>query len=364
MKDFNDFKVIYQNDDARKSLLNNASLSHENFTCTILSENKKYIQNVNIITKLNNDLKVINWSAFNEQKFIKMSVIDLAKNFEETHPNYEVVCGFNADYFNYEGQSINANIIYGNRVIKSDNHQKYFSLEINPDGKLIKYHKVTDVLENRVITINDKESHLENSDFELILKTDSKDEGYNYFSLKTIYENIIGNHFYFEGIISNDDKDSNYLIKISDKNKNLLKNNDTIKVQHQLNNFDNNNLLVGADTYLIKNNKRLELNEITGQNFEHNTEVHPRTAFGYDKKGNFKVITIDGRLEESYGVNLLELSKIMHDQGFVEGINFDGGGSTQLVLRLNNELKTINLPSEYPLRPVGNVLLFIKEKAE
>lgn len=59
--------------------------------------------------------------------------------------------------------------------------------------------------------------------------------------------------------------------------------------------------------------------------------VHPRTAIGYDHNDNLLILVVDGRQEQSRGVNLSELASLMADLGAVYAINLDGGGSTAMV---------------------------------
>jgi exopolysaccharide biosynthesis protein len=70
-------------------------------------------------------------------------------------------------------------------------------------------------------------------------------------------------------------------------------------------------------------------------------EVHPRTAAGYTLDGDLILLVVDGRQDESRGVDLYELAKIMRDLGCIEALNLDGGGSSTLVA--NQEL--LNRPA-------------------
>jgi hypothetical protein len=83
---------------------------------------------------------------------------------------------------------------------------------------------------------------------------------------------------------------------------------------------------------------------------------HPRTAIGIKADGKTVVmVTVDGRQPgRSTGINLTELARLMQELGCVEALNFDGGGSTSMVVggRLANH------PSDGDgARPVSNGLL-------
>ncbi|UCH10193.1 MAG: phosphodiester glycosidase family protein, partial [Fidelibacterota bacterium] len=60
-------------------------------------------------------------------------------------------------------------------------------------------------------------------------------------------------------------------------------------------------------------------------------EIHPRTAAGYTGDGDLILLVVDGRQDESRGVDLKELAEIMKQLGCVEALNLDGGGSSTLV---------------------------------
>jgi hypothetical protein len=61
---------------------------------------------------------------------------------------------------------------------------------------------------------------------------------------------------------------------------------------------------------------------------------HPRSAAGLSPDGNILyLLAVDGRRPASAGVTEAELALILERLGAYDGLNFDGGGSTALVLR-------------------------------
>ncbi|MDR2053664.1 MAG: phosphodiester glycosidase family protein [Treponema sp.] len=61
---------------------------------------------------------------------------------------------------------------------------------------------------------------------------------------------------------------------------------------------------------------------------------HPRSATGLSPDGNtLYLLAVDGRRPGSVGVTEAELALILKQLGAYDGLNFDGGGSTALVLR-------------------------------
>ncbi|XP_071427116.1 N-acetylglucosamine-1-phosphodiester alpha-N-acetylglucosaminidase [Pithys albifrons albifrons] len=70
--------------------------------------------------------------------------------------------------------------------------------------------------------------------------------------------------------------------------------------------------------------------------------ISARTAVGHDRQGRLVLVHVDGQTE-SRGVNLWEMAEFLKQQGVINAINLDGGGSATLVL--NGTLA--NYPSEH-----------------
>ena len=85
---------------------------------------------------------------------------------------------------------------------------------------------------------------------------------------------------------------------------------------------------------------------------------HPRTAVGFSRDSStLFILTVDGRSEKSVGVTLVELAALMRRLGAWNAMNFDGGGSTTMVV----DGAIVNATSD-PTgeRPIGNALLVVK----
>jgi len=84
---------------------------------------------------------------------------------------------------------------------------------------------------------------------------------------------------------------------------------------------------------------------------------HPRTAIGFSRDSStLLVLTVDGRSENSGGMTLVELAGVMRELGAWQAMNFDGGGSTTMVI----DGKVVNRPSDKEgEREVGNALLVV-----
>ena len=73
---------------------------------------------------------------------------------------------------------------------------------------------------------------------------------------------------------------------------------------------------------------------------------HPRTAVGKMADGSIMLLVVDGRFEESAGMNLVELQQTMRWLGCVSALNLDGGGSSAMYIKGQPENGVVNYPSD------------------
>ncbi len=95
----------------------------------------------------------------------------------------------------------------------------------------------------------------------------------------------------------------------------------------------------------------------------------PKIAAGVDGKGNFMVLTINGRIRESVGATHNDMAKILESFNIQEGMGFDPGGSSTLIFgkeilnvspyNSKYERNIYSLPPEP--RAVANAILGIYE---
>lgn len=90
---------------------------------------------------------------------------------------------------------------------------------------------------------------------------------------------------------------------------------------------------------------------------------HPRSVIAVDGRNRVWFITVDGRHENSAGMSLSEISKIVRWLKCKDAINLDGGGSTTLWVRGQSGSGVVNYPSDNKKwdhegqRKVANVVL-------
>lgn len=82
----------------------------------------------------------------------------------------------------------------------------------------------------------------------------------------------------------------------------------------------------------------------------------PRTAIGVTKEGKALLVVVDGRRRHSVGLTLLELAQFMLEQGAVEAMNLDGGGSSQMIIGR----QIVNEPSDGRERRLGAGIAVIR----
>lgn len=87
---------------------------------------------------------------------------------------------------------------------------------------------------------------------------------------------------------------------------------------------------------------------------------HPRSAAAISRDGRtLWLVAVDGRSASSVGMTLVELADYVRGLGAWDALNFDGGGSTTMVI----DGTVVNRPSD-PTgeREVGNALLVLERR--
>ncbi|MGN7987262.1 phosphodiester glycosidase family protein [Pedobacter sp. 22226] len=124
-----------------------------------------------------------------------------------------------------------------------------------------------------------------------------------------------------------------------------------------------------SEQNILLNGPLLTLNNIdeTLDTAGFNRLRHPRTCLGIKPNGRVILLTVDGRNDNSAGMSLFELTKLMRWLGCTSSINFDGGGSTTLWVNGMPDGGVINYPTDNKKwdhegqRKVANVILVKKQ---
>lgn len=127
---------------------------------------------------------------------------------------------------------------------------------------------------------------------------------------------------------------------------------DTLSISYDVN-LRFMELSSGGGAQIVENGKVVS-------NFSQNiTGKHPRTALGISKnRKELILITVDGRSASYRGVTQTELAQLLINLGAFEAINFDGGGSTQMVTTSpwSTQVRTVNRPSDGSERKIYTAL--------
>lgn len=144
-----------------------------------------------------------------------------------------------------------------------------------------------------------------------------------------------------------------------------LKPGDKIKINV---NYDRQNIrqAIGAYTYFLRKGKVLTNDEMI-KNGANSTLVHARkarTAIGITATNKIIAITVDGGTPSkgiSDGITLLEMANLLKSLGAVDGVGFDGGGSTEMNVKKYGDITTsaVNKPSDGRERALTNGIMFV-----
>ncbi|MGM9791806.1 MAG: phosphodiester glycosidase family protein [Candidatus Cryptobacteroides sp.] len=97
--------------------------------------------------------------------------------------------------------------------------------------------------------------------------------------------------------------------------------------------------------------------------FNDDTVTPDRTCVGYTEDGKIVLFVCDGRIKASQGASIVEAAQIMKGLGCVGAVNFDGGGSTAMLVqgdRVNSYESNTSGATED--RAVGSVMGFFLKK--
>ncbi|MDQ0203068.1 phosphodiester glycosidase family protein [Pectinatus haikarae] len=116
--------------------------------------------------------------------------------------------------------------------------------------------------------------------------------------------------------------------------------------------------IVGVGPQLVKDGKV----DVTADDEQIGPDVTggraPRTAAAIKADGHVMLVVVDGRQSQSSGLTLNGFAQLLIDSGAIEAVNFDGGGSSEMVIGG----QITNSPSDGMERPVGVALAVVKKK--
>lgn len=357
-----------------------SSSSYEIIKATTISSSGEKAPQVVSYVKANKNAKLVNYASTSKDGIKGKTVMDLTKEYASKNPHVKVLAAVNADYFYTSNGSfipINAYVENGN-IINGANHSKYYSLAYNNsiDYKVIKKLDLTD---NYYLTIYNQDGLIEKEiilDGKNILPSSESTTFYyknsshisndkvSFFEISNPDACLNVSNIYISGKIEKKISETSTSPVVATTSKeiiNLLEKNPYVRIQPYLkdiaNKYEN---LIGIGSVplldgLIRNNS-----EIGDQNVSFCEARHPRTSLGFSSDGTYYLAAIDGRSTTSAGVSLREEAAIMKSLGCTTCFNFDGGGSTQLVINDNGNFRYLNNPTER-YRKVVDIVLLVEE---
>lgn len=161
----------------------------------------------------------------------------------------------------------------------------------------------------------------------------------------------------YYGLIYRSDDSSNELLNYLFQE---LNNNTKVEIiESPTGDFEQLNWGVGAKNVLVKDNVVMPEPFKPGSSGESN---QPRTTFGVTNNNEFFIQVIDGRQPGySSGLTTTLQAQLAFDMGAKSAVELDGGGSSAFLLRVNDELKVMNKPSDGQERKVINAILFTEK---
>ena len=338
-------------------------------------------QNISYIQSSLDQAKVVTSCVLDQNGIVASDIITIAKDYEEKHPGYEVLAALNGGYF-FTGsryETVNASVVEGN-VIKANNHTKYFSLGFHSDGSSHVYSKVNQQASQYDLTVYDATTLVPIKEIQLngenmtpqkgqttffSSHTVSIASGVTYFEIDTIHHFSYGSTYLYGTILDSTKKVSNkpMIATTSEEMIQLLQNHPIIRIEKKLTGilkgYEN---VIGPGSQPLLDGRIQSIVDMQDQNESFCKGRDPRSTIGFDQNGHLILCTIDGRQPNMAGVSLTEEAYIMKELGCVDAYNLDGGGSTQLAIKIDGEFQLLNQPCEKPYRKITDAVLIVVPK--
>lgn len=343
-------------------------------------------------------VRVVSWAKFENNAWVKTTVKDFALDFETKNPGWKVIGGVNGDFFDINGTGnfpfqTSSGVAYdgnfyktggGNTIgIKNDGSEDSLVWGYNPSETGF----ILDIIGEQNEVMASFPIHKNNVE-------PGVNETSVYFGTYNALKECIpvklnlgmvlakfyveeakltlpnsASDFYGLGVISSIapqtiEKGQFAIITNNQTVASALAIGKEIRVQKQwTGEFANIKYATGSGTPLILNG---EVPSDVNTSASVMSSANPRTAIGRKADGSIVLTVVDGRLNTavSAGVYGDELAVIMAHAGCVEAYNLDGGGSSTMILRENDTLKTVNVPSDGSERRDSNALLVVTREPE
>lgn len=353
----------------------------------------------------NNENKIVTWSHSSQNGYTSSTLIDIAEDYEKTHPGWKVIGGVNGEGFHNSslsipentGEIINAYAQDG-EVIKKDvssesfkgligffddnsyvidrvpTYTTYLQLKLANENLDIKYQNTLPEGDEISLITQDLKEALDVTNYNVF-------KGYTESYRKTMYYLDKDPNFYLTGqnngiylkgyiteimetdVISKVNYNEFYIITKDDNISNILSVNDRVLCQYDFTEkFKNVESMVGYMFKLLDSGEVVTkeyLDEDGGPYSNHfyywsNKE---RAAIGFKEDGSIVLLTANTGVG---GPSQYEVGEILRLMGCNNAYQFDGGGSVSFVIK-NEEGKFVmlNEPADGSARRIGDGVFFV-----
>jgi len=347
-----------------------------------------YDQQVNVVeVPSSSDTKIISYANLSNHKWTLTTVRNLSNQFEDENPGWRVMAAINGDFFDIGGngnlpyQTSNAVVTNGEYYKTSTNSTVTFTNDGSTNTLIGGKPSRTDYM--KLAVYDEQDNIIEEFDIENLNTAPGADQTSVYFGTydSTHTYNSINvqlgtsdgyyveeadlalpnnaNDFYGKGVISSlapSDIERGQFAVVTNNSavKAALEVGVKIRTQYEFTGeFANTSSATGYSGKFLNNGEYLN----SGASVL--TVRHPRTTVGVKADGTIVMAVIDGRNRTAgfNGVMGDEMAAIMKRYGCEEAYNLDGGGSSTLIIRQDDDFVVMNSPSDGRERTDSNALL-------
>lgn len=297
-------------------------------------------------------------AGYKVKPFLSNDVINGLEQVKAMADRSQAIAAVNGSYFAPDGQILGLLKIDGEIV--STGYQTRSALGIMPDGSFImdmpEYRGGVTLADNRTIDITGVNCERGQNDLILYNGYFGSTTGTNEYGVEYVITN--GK---VAGINASNSPLSPGSVVLSAHGASAeklsgLKVGDPVTIVQTLGAvWDKTAYVLGAGPTLVKNGNMYITAKIEDFPADITVGRAPRTAFGVAKDGRVVLAVVDGRQTHSIGMTLVELAQFMRELGVNNAINFDGGGSSEMVVGGT----VVNKPSDGKERYVGDSLVVL-----
>lgn len=313
----------------------------------------------------------------------------MMEQFEKENPHLEVLGGFNGDFYaiNDTGeptnpQIMNYEVVYRGRLNSNQSHvlaertdgTVSFEPVVYDGNELLIYNEFNEIKARvKVDTINspvsdDSKVSIYFDNYTNEINQDLKGFLVEGTDIKPMREEPRTNnnpklYQFGKGYATLQDhleiKENSFVV-VSSELRDLVSEGDKVVFQAKIVGFEDVRNAVGLYSNSSQG-KLVENGQIVTSSSSFSTARAPRTAVGIKEDGSLIILVSDGRQPNVRdGLTLYELAYMMLQLGAQQAFNFDGGGSSTLMLGNSENYEVLNQLSDGRIRSISNGFLLVR----